>query len=105
MAPSAISDASAPLMRNPPKPPPARIWSVSDPPFEGYRPVDGEGYARSNHETAIVIDNGALPMLPLLHVSHANKYQARLQSAPAGRSTRSRAFRSCPTWPGTETAS
>jgi actin-related protein 5 len=63
MAPSAISDAPAASMRNPPKPPPARIWSVSDPPFEGYRPIDGEGYAHSNHETAIVIDNGT-PLLP-----------------------------------------
>ena len=61
MAPSAIDDAPAASGRNSPKPPPARIWNVSDPPFEGYRPVDTEGYARSNGETAIIIDNGTSP--------------------------------------------
>jgi hypothetical protein len=44
--------------RNSPKPPPAKLWTVNEPPFEGYKPVDTQGYARSNHETAIVIDNG-----------------------------------------------
>ncbi|KAL6703340.1 Actin-related protein 5 [Coniothyrium glycines] len=59
MAPSAINDAPAASGRNSPKPPPAKLWSVSEPPFEGYRPVDAEGYARSSNETAIVIDNGS----------------------------------------------
>ncbi|KZM27846.1 DNA repair [Ascochyta rabiei] len=59
MAPSATSDAPVAAGRNSPKPPPARVWSVSEPPFEGYRPVDNEGYSRSNHETAIIIDNGS----------------------------------------------
>jgi len=60
MAPSAIIDAPVALGRNSPKPPPARIWSVSEPPFEGYRSIDNEGYARSNRETAIIIDNGTV---------------------------------------------
>ncbi|KAF2190927.1 actin-like ATPase domain-containing protein [Zopfia rhizophila CBS 207.26] len=59
MAPSATADIPPPSGRNSPKPPPAKIWSVSDPPFVGFRPIDKEGYARSNHNTAIVIDNGS----------------------------------------------
>ncbi|KAF1842593.1 actin-like ATPase domain-containing protein [Cucurbitaria berberidis CBS 394.84] len=59
MAPSAINDAPLASGRNSPKPPPAKIWSVNEPPFEGFRRIDTEGYARSNHETAIVIDNGS----------------------------------------------
>lgn len=55
MAPSAINDAPG---RNSPKPPPTRIWNVSEPPFEGFKAVDSEGYVRSNRETAIIIDNG-----------------------------------------------
>lgn len=58
MAPSATTDAP-PTSRNSPKPPPTRIWTVNDPPFEGYRPVDSQGWAQSNRETAIVIDNGS----------------------------------------------
>lgn len=58
MAPSAIDDAPAASGRNSPKPPPARIWNVSEPPFEGYRPIDTDGYTRSSGETAIIIDNG-----------------------------------------------
>ncbi|KAJ4305404.1 Nuclear actin-protein involved in chromatin remodeling [Kalmusia sp. IMI 367209] len=59
MAPAAILDIPPPSGRNSPKPPPAKIWSVNDPPFEGFKPIDTEGYARSNRETAIVIDNGS----------------------------------------------
>ncbi|KAF1953495.1 actin-like ATPase domain-containing protein [Byssothecium circinans] len=59
MAPSATTDMPPASGRNSPKPPPARIWSVSEPPFEGYKPIDQEGFARSNQETAIVIDNGS----------------------------------------------
>ncbi|ORY14780.1 hypothetical protein BCR34DRAFT_533814 [Clohesyomyces aquaticus] len=58
MAPSATSDVP-PSSRNSPKPAPARIWSVNDPPFEGFKPIDTEGYAQSNKNTAIVIDNGS----------------------------------------------
>lgn len=58
MAPSATTDAPPVAGRNSPKPPPAKIWSVSEPPFEGFKPIDTEGYAHSNRETAIVIDNG-----------------------------------------------
>ncbi|KAF2473041.1 actin-like ATPase domain-containing protein [Lindgomyces ingoldianus] len=57
MAPSATTDV-LPSSCNSPKPPP-RIWRVNDPPFEGFKPIDTEGYARSNRETAIVIDNGS----------------------------------------------
>ncbi|RYN43907.1 Actin-like protein [Alternaria arborescens] len=58
MAPSAIDEAPQLAGRNPPKPPP-KLWSVSEPPFEGFRPIDKEGWSRSNGETAIVIDNGS----------------------------------------------
>ncbi|KAF2731833.1 actin-like ATPase domain-containing protein [Polyplosphaeria fusca] len=58
MAPS-IADAPPPSGRNSPKPAPARIWSISDPPFEGFKPIDKEGYAHSGRDTAIVIDNGS----------------------------------------------
>lgn len=58
MAPSATTQAPLPSGRNSPKPPPARLWSVKEPPFEGFRQIDTDGYARSTHETAIVIDNG-----------------------------------------------
>jgi actin-related protein 5 len=58
MAPSAINDAPLASGRNSPKPSPAKYYGVSDPPFEGYKPVDSEGYRHSNRETAIVIDNG-----------------------------------------------
>lgn len=44
---------------NSPKPPPAKLWSVNDPPFEGFRLIDTEGYRRSSPNTAIVIDNGS----------------------------------------------
>lgn len=64
MAPSAIAELPPPSGRNSPKPPPAKIWSVSDPPFEGFKPIDTEGYARSNRETAIVIDNGSSTLQP-----------------------------------------
>jgi actin-related protein 5 len=69
MAPSAISDAPLGSGRNSPKPAPTKLWTVSEPPFEGFRPVDTEGYARSNHETAIVIDNGSYYKLQG-HASH-----------------------------------
>ncbi|KAL1635341.1 Actin-related protein 5 [Neofusicoccum ribis] len=41
------------------KPSPERIWSLKDPPFDGIREVDTEGYQRSTPSTAIVIDNGS----------------------------------------------
>ncbi|KAF2654511.1 actin-like ATPase domain-containing protein [Lophiostoma macrostomum CBS 122681] len=59
MTPSATADMSSPSGRNSPKLVPAKIWSVNDPPFEGVKPIDTEGYARSNRDTAIVIDNGS----------------------------------------------
>jgi actin-related protein 5 len=68
MAPSATNDAPHPSGRNSPKPAPTKLWTVNEPPFEGYKPRDTEGYARSNHETAIVIDNGIAPTSgPTLH--------------------------------------
>lgn len=58
MAPSAINDAPLASGRNSPKPSPAKYYGVSEPPFEGYKPVDTEGFRQSNRDTAIVIDNG-----------------------------------------------
>ncbi|KAF2432855.1 actin-like ATPase domain-containing protein [Tothia fuscella] len=45
--------------RNSPKPEPTKIWTLREPPFEGFKPIDTEGYAKSNPSTAIVIDNGS----------------------------------------------
>ncbi|OAK97916.1 actin-like ATPase domain-containing protein [Phaeosphaeriaceae sp. SRC1lsM3a] len=59
MAPSAINDAPLASGRNSPKPSPAKYYGVSEPPFEGYKPVDTEGFRQSNRDTAIVIDNGS----------------------------------------------
>ncbi|OCL06116.1 chromatin remodeling complex subunit [Glonium stellatum] len=59
MGRSAPNDNLSSSGRNSPKPPPAKLWSVNDPPFEGFRPVDTEGYRRSSPNTAIVIDNGS----------------------------------------------
>ncbi|KAF1999615.1 actin-like ATPase domain-containing protein [Amniculicola lignicola CBS 123094] len=56
MAPS-IAEVP-PSGRNSPKPQPTKIWSVNEPPFEGFRPIDTQGYAQSSRETAIIIDNG-----------------------------------------------
>ncbi len=47
--------------RNSPKPPPSRIWALNEPPFEGIKPVDRDGYQRSNRNTALVIDMGPYP--------------------------------------------
>ncbi|KAF2115838.1 hypothetical protein BDV96DRAFT_599395 [Lophiotrema nucula] len=58
MAPGAITEVEQ-SGRNSPKLAPAKIWSVNDPPFEGFRPIDTEGYSRSSRDTAIVIDNGS----------------------------------------------
>ncbi|KAK4991133.1 Actin-related protein 5 [Elasticomyces elasticus] len=45
--------------RNSPKPAPKRLWTVSDPPYEGYKPVDTTTYHTSTPDSAIVIDNGS----------------------------------------------
>lgn len=52
------SDPQEFLQQQSPRPPPAKIWNVSEPPFAGFQPVDTEGYRQSNRETTIVIDNG-----------------------------------------------
>jgi actin-related protein 5 len=68
MAPSATNDAPPASGRNSPRPAPAKLWTVNEPPFKGYKPVDAEGYARSNHETAIVIDNGNNPRNAIIYM-------------------------------------
>ena len=40
-----------------PKEPP-RVWHAVDPPFRGYQAMPSDGYQKSSHDTAIVIDNG-----------------------------------------------
>jgi actin-related protein 5 len=73
MAPSAINDAPEAAGRNSPKPSPTKIWSVKEPPFEGVRAVDKEGWSRSNQETAIIIDNGIYSSLGGIRLStHAD---------------------------------
>lgn len=80
MAPSAIDEAPQPAGRNPPKPPP-KLWSVSEPPFEGFRPVDHEGWSRSNSETAIVIDNGTIHASTVAFLSLYKLTHCRLLSS------------------------
>lgn len=41
------------------KPPPAKIWQASEPPFKGIQPADPSGWRKSDAETAIIIDNGS----------------------------------------------
>ncbi|KAK4493779.1 hypothetical protein PRZ48_014964 [Zasmidium cellare] len=45
--------------RNSPKPSPAHVYNVSDPPYRGQLETDASGYRSSTPETAIVIDNGS----------------------------------------------
>ncbi|QDS75576.1 hypothetical protein FKW77_006031 [Venturia effusa] len=53
--PSAVDNSG----RNSPKPAPAKIWHLQEPPFEGFKPIDTQGYRQSNDQTAIVIDSGS----------------------------------------------
>ncbi|KAF2834738.1 actin-like ATPase domain-containing protein [Patellaria atrata CBS 101060] len=53
------NDAPPQSGRNSPKPPPVKLYSVKEPPFKGFQPVDTEGYEKSSPSTAIVIDNGS----------------------------------------------
>jgi actin-related protein 5 len=57
--PGVIETPVAESGRNSPKPTPARIWTLSEPPFEGYKAPDAQGYHHSNRDTAIVIDQGS----------------------------------------------
>ncbi len=41
---------------NSPKQPPAKVWTLSQPPFDGFKPIDNSGYLKSDGNTAIVID-------------------------------------------------
>lgn len=102
MAPSAIDDAPMASGRNSPKPAPARLYTVNEPPFEGFKPVDSEGYARSNHETAIVIDNGTHIIVLGFKCNIANTPQARQQSEQDGPSIPYPEYQYCPTWRDTE---
>ena len=105
MAPSVINDAPVASGRNSPKPPPARIWNVSEPPFEGYKPVDNEGYARSNHDTAIIIDNGTTASYRHALVANTDGLQGRQQYAQDGLSTQNRVSQCYPIWRAIGTAS
>lgn len=44
--------------RNSPKPAPKRIWTLNEPPFEGFKPIDADGFRRSDKHSAIVVDMG-----------------------------------------------
>lgn len=63
MSPGILNDNPPASGRNSPKPPPVKLWSVKEPPFEGFRPIDTEGYKQSSPSTAIIIDNGKHPSL------------------------------------------
>ncbi|GAB7349891.1 hypothetical protein MBLNU459_g0583t1 [Dothideomycetes sp. NU459] len=52
-------DDEAQSGRNSPKPPPRRIYHVSEPPYEGYHAIDQSAYRNSSADSAIVIDNGS----------------------------------------------
>jgi actin-related protein 5 len=59
MAPALIADSTPlPSGHNSPKAEPTKLYSVNEPPFEGFKPIDTKGWAQSNPNTAIVIDNG-----------------------------------------------
>lgn len=45
--------------RNSPKPPPTRVYNVSEPPYRGQLEPDTSAYRNSSPDTAIVIDNGS----------------------------------------------
>lgn len=68
------------------KPSPERIWSLKDPPFEGIRDIDNEGYRRSDSNTAIVIDNGTSSLLPSFQLPNTDLavMQVRPLCAPVG---------------------
>ena len=38
--------------------PPRKIWHASEPPFEGLKEIDLGGFAKSDANSTIVIDNG-----------------------------------------------
>jgi actin-related protein 5 len=44
--------------RNSPKPAPTKIWNLNEPPFEGFKPIDGDGYKKGSSGSAIVVDFG-----------------------------------------------
>jgi hypothetical protein len=54
----AAKDAAVNSGRNSPKPAPTRIWTLNEPPFEGFKPIDTDGFRRSDKNTAIVVDMG-----------------------------------------------
>lgn len=56
----ATEDAQAHTGQNPPKLPPSKIWQASEPPFEGFKPAEPQGYRQSRSDTAIIIDNGMI---------------------------------------------
>ncbi|KAI9861937.1 MAG: Nuclear actin-protein involved in chromatin remodeling [Trichoglossum hirsutum] len=60
--PQSTNHSSMPSRQQSPKPPP-RIWGVPEPPFDGFRPPEPNGYQLSSHGgpqgNAIVIDNGS----------------------------------------------
>lgn len=53
-----INSLSTTSSRNEPKPDPKQIYTVSEPPYSGYHPVDQSTYRKSSPDSAIVIDNG-----------------------------------------------
>ncbi|KAJ9632229.1 Nuclear actin-protein involved in chromatin remodeling [Taxawa tesnikishii (nom. ined.)] len=54
-----INSLSTTSSRNEPKPDPKQIYTVSEPPYSGYHPVDQSTYRKSSPDSAIVIDNGS----------------------------------------------
>jgi actin-related protein 5 len=52
------TDIAANSGRNSPKPEPTKLWHLNEPPFEGIKPVNTEGYKKSRNSDAIVIDFG-----------------------------------------------
>jgi actin-related protein 5 len=56
--PAATTDIVANSGRNSPKPEAAKLWYLNEPPYEGIKPVDHEGYKKSRSSDSIVIDFG-----------------------------------------------
>lgn len=57
--PHYTTNISPPSGRNSPKPAPAHVFTVSEPPYAGQQPTDSNTYRHSTPDTAIVIDNGS----------------------------------------------
>ena len=67
-----------PSGRNSPKPAPTRVYTTSDPPYQGQLPASSSTYRHSSPDTAIVIDNGS----SFVRAGWQSEHGPRLQFPP-----------------------